>query len=313
MPLHPQCQAVLEAAAKARSAFEARDAAEARRLYNATTARFTPATPALDHVADDVLPGPAGPLPIRIYRPRGLGGRRLPVVAFFHGGGWVFGDRDSHDGVCRILAHQARALVVSLDYRLAPEHRFPAAYDDCLAATRWLFAHAGDIGGDARRIALAGDSAGGNLAAAACIGLREAGDPAPVFQLLIYPAVDLACDSDSHRAFAEGYLLTRTAIDWCTGNYLSDAEDVADWRASPLRAPSHAGLPPALVQTAEFDPLRDEGEAYAQALARAGVACDYRCYPGMIHGFVRMGALVDDAATALADGAAALGRAFATS
>ena len=313
MPVDPQCRAVLAATAVNASVFEVRDPAEARRRYDAGTAVFAPATPPLDHVADDVLPGPAGPLPIRIYRPRGLGARLLPTVAFFHGGGWVFGNRDSHDAVCRILAHQAGALVVSLDYRLAPEHKFPAAFDDCVAATRWLLAQAGELGGDAARVAVAGDSAGGNLAAATCLALRDAGGPAPVFQLLIYPAVDLAADSDSHRAFADGYLLTAKAIAWCTDSYLAGAEEVSDWRASPLRAANHRGLPPALVQTAEFDPLRDEGLAYARRLEAAGVRTSHTRYAGMIHGFLRMGRLVDDAAKALSEGAGALAAAFADS
>jgi acetyl esterase len=301
---------VLDAAAEKGSVFDARDPVEARRRYDATTAIFAPATPALDSVEDGALPGPEGEIPVRIYRPRASAAVGLPVLAFFHGGGWVFGGLDSHDAVCRILAHEAGALTVSVDYRLAPEHAFPAAYEDCLAATRWLLANAGELGGDARRLAVAGDSAGGNLAAAACLALRDR-PRRPVFQLLVYPATDMAADSDSHRAFADGYLLTRAAIAWCLERYLrgGNADDVC---ASPLRAQDLAGAAPALVQTAEFDPLRDEGKAYADKLAAAGVPVTHTCYAGMIHGFVRMGALVDAAGEALSEGAAALRRAFAS-
>jgi len=313
MPVHPHCQAVLDAAAAGGTAFDAGDPVEARARYEAGTAAFAPPTPALDHVVEDMLHGPAGPLPIRVYRPRADAMGALPVTVFFHGGGWVFGSIASHDHMCRLLATGSGSLVVSVDYRLAPEHPFPAAFDDCLAATHHLLEHAEALGGDPARLAVAGDSAGGNLAAAVCLALRDAGGPRPVFQLLIYPAVDLACESPSHSELGEGYLLTGRGIDFCVSAYLgAKRAAVADWRASPLKAPSLASLPPALVQTAEFDPLKDEGRAYAEALAGAGIAVTHTAYDGMIHGFARMGALVDAAGTALDEGAAALKRAFAT-
>jgi acetyl esterase len=211
MPIDPQCQAVLDAAAKAPTAFDTDDPVEARRRYDAGTAVFATPSPALAEVVNGDLPGPDGAVPYRLYRPEAGGAAPLPMVAFFHGGGWIFGGLDSHDHVCREIAHQAGALVVSVDYRLAPEHKFPAAFDDCLAATRWLRDGTASLGGDALRFAVAGDSAGGNLAAAVCLGLRDAGDASPVFQYLIYPAVDLTCDSESHRRLGEGYLLTKFA------------------------------------------------------------------------------------------------------
>jgi acetyl esterase len=313
MPVHPQCQAVLDAAAANGTAFDAGDPVEARVRYDAGTAAFAPPTPPLDHVVEDMLDGPVGPLPIRAYRPRTAAAGPLPVTVFFHGGGWVFGNIDSHDHMCRLLAHGSGSLVVSVDYRLAPEARFPAAFDDCLAATKHILEHADQLGGDPARVAVAGDSAGGNLAAAVCLALRDACGQQPLFQFLIYPAVDLACDSASHLALGEGYLLTAQGIDFCTASYLgADRADVGDWRASPLKAETLAGLPPALVQTAEFDPLKDEGAAYAQALSEAGVPATHTVYDGMIHGFMRMGAVVDAAADAIDEGAAALKRAFAT-
>ncbi len=202
-------------------------------------------------------------------------------------------------------------LVVAVDYRLAPEHKFPAALDDCYAVTDWLAANAPDLGGDGARLGVGGDSAGGNLAAAVCLAARERGGPAIAFQLLIYPATDHTADTDSLERNAIGYLLTRDAIEWCKYQYLRGAEDARDPLASPLLADDLAGLPPALVQTAEFDPLLDEGTAYAERLAGAGVACEHLTYAGMVHGFVRMGALIDDANTAIADAAARLTAALA--
>jgi len=310
MSVHPQCQAVLDAAAKAPTAFDTDDPVEARRRYDAGTPAFATPSPPLAEVANGTLPGPARAVPYRLYRPNAGGGAPLPTVAFFHGGGWIFGGLDSHDHVCRELAHQAGALVVSVDYRLAPEHKFPAAFEDCLAATRWLRDNATGLGGDASRLAVAGDSAGGNLAAAVCLALRDASEAQPVFQYLIYPAVDLACESDSHQRLGEGYLLTKDGIDHCVDSYLNTPGETEDPRVSPLKAGSLAGLPAALVQTAGFDPLCDEGKAFADRLATEGVAATHTRYDGMIHGFARMGAVVDAAAEAIAEGAGALRTAF---
>lgn len=311
MPVDPQCQAILDGAAQRGSVFDARTPEEARRTYDAGTPVFAPATPPLKSVADIAVPGPAGAVPVRVYTPKGHDGR-LPVLVYFHGGGWIFGNLESHDALCRLIAHEAACLVASVDYRLAPEHRFPAGVEDCFAVTRWIAQHAGDFGGDGARLAVAGDSAGGNLAAVVAQLARDGGGPKLAFQWLIYPAVDFAADNASLRDNADGYLLTKRAIDWTTAQYLNGASDAHDPRASPLKAKSLKGLPPALVQTAEFDPLRDEGKAYADRLRAEGVPAAYTCYDGMIHGFLRMGALVDRAFDGVREGAAALRKAFAT-
>ena len=307
MQLHPQCQKILDAAAKAGSVFDAEDPAEARRRYDAGTEIFAPKTPEMLSVEDRELPGPGERPRVRLYAPRiAAEGRPLPALIYFHGGGWVFGNLDTHDAICRILADRAGCRVVSVDYRLAPEHKFPAGFYDCTQATRWVAANAAELGIDPKRIAVGGDSAGGNLAAAIAIAAREAGGPAIALQLLLYPGTDMAGETESKRLFAKGYLLTAEAMKRSRSHYLNNMDEAADWRASPLRAASHADLPPAFVLTAEFDPLRDEGKAFADALAGAGVPVTYKCYPGMLHGFARMGALVDMADEALTDAAKAL-------
>jgi acetyl esterase len=245
---------------------------------------------------DRSIPGPAGALRIRIYRPRGQA--PAPLVAFFHGGGWVIGDIDTHDGSCRILSRRTGAVVVSVDYRLSPEHRFPAALDDCRAATAWMAAHAEELGGDPGSLAVAGDSAGGNLAA--LVAIRARGDgPALTAQALVYPATDFSRVYPSLEANGEGYLLTADAISWFSAQYLGD-HDRGDPAASPLLN-DLTGLPPAVVATAEFDPLRDEGRAYAEALAAAGVAVRHFDFPGLVHGFMGMGAMSPGSARATDD------------
>ncbi|HUT49494.1 MAG TPA: alpha/beta hydrolase [Alphaproteobacteria bacterium] len=308
MPLDPQCQAIVHAAAERGSVFDARTPDEARALLAASTAIFAPQAPALKKVEDRAIPGPSGDVPVRVYTPEADG--VLPVLVYFHGGGWAFGDLESHDAMCRIIAHQAGCLVVAVDYRLAPEHKFPAGLEDCIAATRWCAEHGREIGGDPARLAVGGDSAGGNLAAAVAQAARNGGGPKLALQWLIYPAVDFTADNASLRENAEGFLLTKAAIDWTLKQYVTDASEARDPRASPGLASDLAGLPPALVQTAEFDPLRDEGEAYADALKAAGVPTETIRYDGMVHGFMRMGALVDRAAVGLNDGASALRKAF---
>jgi acetyl esterase len=233
------------------------------------------------------------------------------VVVYFHGGGWVIGDLDTHDVLCRELANGSGAAVVAVDYRMGPEHRFPAAVDDCLAATRWLQREAIRLGLDPRRIAVGGDSAGGNLAAVVCLALRDAGAPAPAFQLLIYPATDMRRQAPSHRTNGEGYLLTHETISYFHDHYIDNAAHDLDWRASPLLAPNLGGLPPALVISAGFDPLRDEGLAYAEALTAAGNRAAYVCFERQIHGFITMGRVLDEAHTAVALCAAELRRALA--
>jgi len=227
------------------------------------------------------------------------------------GAGFMKGDLESSDNFAWGLAEETGAVVVSVDYRLAPEHKFPAGLEDCIAATRWCAEHGGEIGGDPTRLAVGGDSAGGNLAAATAQALRDGSGPKLAFQWLIYPAVDFTADNASLRDNADGYLLTKAAIDWTLAQYTEGPGEAQDPRASPGLERDLAGLPPALVQTAEFDPLRDEGEAYGEALKAAGVPVETIRYDGMVHGFMRMGKLVDRAHDGLADGAAALKKAFA--
>ena len=261
------------------------------------------------HVEDRTIPGPAGQIPVRIYTPTGR--PPFPLLVYFHGGGWVIGNLETHDGVCRALTNAAACIVVSVDYRLAPEHPFPAAPEDSYAATQWVAANAAAIGGDPTRIAVGGDSAGGNLTAVVALVARDRGAPPLCFQLLVYPVTDAACDTASYRDNADGYFLTRDMMGWFWNHYAAQRSARENPYASPLRAASLKGLPPALVITAEFDPLRDEGEAYAARLRDAGVAAQLTRYDGMIHGFFGMGSMLDQAKTAIAQAAAALRSAFA--
>ncbi len=262
-------------------------------------------------VSAHTAPGPAGPLAVRLYEPEaaGAGPGPLPILVYYHGGGWIRGDLDTHDDVCRYLCHHAGCLVASVDYRLAPEHRFPAALEDCDAATRWVAANARKLGADPARLAIGGDSAGGNIACGVTLTARERGGPAICLQLLIYPATDLAGETESKRLYSSGYLLN--SMPFYVASYVGPEGDAAAPLASPLRAPDLSGLPPAFVMTAGFDPLRDEGEAYARRLQAAGVAVEYRCHEGMIHGFVSITGLIASAEAGLADAAAALRAAFA--
>ncbi len=263
----------------------------------------------LASIENRTIPGPAGSIPVRIYRPE-ASTRPLPLLVYFHGGGFVLCDLDTHDPTCRALAKRAGCVVVSVDYRLAPEAKFPAAPEDCHAALRWATANAAVLGADARRVAVAGDSAGGNLAAVVSLLARERGGPALVHQLLIYPVTDCSFDTPSYLENAEGYLLTRDMMRWFWNHYLAKPEDGAGPLASPLRAASLAGLPPATVLTAEYDPLRDEGEAYAARLREAGVPTALKRYDGMFHGFFAMTARIDRAREAVDDAARALREAF---
>jgi acetyl esterase len=235
------------------------------------------------------------------------------VIVFFHGGGWAICDLDTHDQTARRLALDTGAIVVSVDYRLAPEHRFPAAAEDCYAATVWTAAHAGELGGDPLRVAVAGDSAGGNLAAVVPLMAKERGGPALTFQLLVYPVTGVPEDGrPSYKENAEGYMLTKDAMIWFSDLYASTAADYEHPWFSPTRATDLSGLPPALVITAEYDPLRDEGEDYGRLLQAAGVACTITRYDGMIHGFYGMDEALDQGRAAQLEAAAALRAAFAT-
>lgn len=302
MPLDPQCQAIVDAAAANGSPFAERDYNAARAAYAATTDVYRHPCPPLASVIEQTIAGPDGRVPIRIYKPQlEVGDGLLPCLVFFHGGGWVVGDLDSHDHLCRYLSHGAATCVVAVDYRLAPEHQFPAALDDCVAAVHWVADNATSLNIDPHRIAVGGDSAGGNLAAASAIALRDNNGPELRMQLLIYPAVDFTADNESLRDNAEGYLLTRAALDLFTELYLPDDAARSDPRASPQLRNQHHDLPPAFIQTAEFDPLRDEARRYAETLMHAAVPVEYKCYSGMVHGFARMGGKVDAALTALDD------------
>jgi len=261
------------------------------------------------HVENLRLPGPDGEIAVRLYRPESKSA--LPGLVYFHGGGFVLCNLESHDGVCRSLANAAGCAVVSVDYRLAPEHPFPAAPEDCYAVTRFVAEHGRELGIDTARIAVGGDSAGGNLTAVVSQMARDRRGPRLRLQLLVYPVTDASFDTPSYRENAEGYFLTTNMMKWFWSKYLADPADAANPYASPLRAKDLTGLPPGLCITAEFDPLRDEGEAYAARLREAGVDVATTRYDGMFHGFFGMGAMLDQAKKAVAQAAGALKKALA--
>lgn len=308
MPLDPQAKAVLDLMASAGLPALWDLSPEAARRQMKETRPPVPPIP-VEGVHDRMVPGPNGEIPVRIYTPGGT--PPFPVLVYFHGGGWVIGDIETHDNTCRELTNAAGCVVVSVDYRLAPEHKFPAPLDDCYAATCWVAEHAPNIGADASRLAVGGDSAGGNLAAAVALMARDRGGPRITHQLLVYPVTDHSFETVSYRENAEGYLLTKQAMKWFWDHYLRSAEDGANPLASPLRSNNLGGLPPATVITAEFDPLRDEGEAYGHRLRGAGVDATVSRYEGMIHGFFGMTAAVDKAREAMGEAANALKAAFA--
>ena len=304
--LHPQVTALLERVARSPlPPYHTVPAFVARRIYRDTRSALAPHAP---DVAEARLMVFGNRVAVRAYRP--VAGDALPALVFFHGGGWAIGDLDTHDVVCRQLAVGAGCAVFSVDYRLAPEHPFPAAVEDCLFATRYVFENHRSLKVDSTRIAVGGDSAGGNLAAVVALMAREAGGPPLAYQLLIYPATDQRCEFPSHERNGQGYLLTQDAIRFFRSAYLPNPKDYADWRASPLLAQSHAGLPAAFVLTAGYDPLVDEGRAYAERLAKSGVETAYREYPDMVHGFVLFGGVVDTANAAVAECGERLRHAF---
>lgn len=306
--LHPDARTLLDLMeAKGIPPVHVLSPADARAAYRERRFFTQPDAPPVAQVRALQADGPHGPVPLRLYRPLGSSDtQRLPALVYLHGGGWVIGDLDTHDVLCRELANHAGTAVVAVDYRLAPEHRFPAAYDDTLAALRWVQREAAALGIDAARLAIGGDSAGGNLAAAAAIAARDAGGPALAFQLLIYPATDQRQGAPSHTANAQGYLLTRDSLLYYRSHYLPQADDHADWRASPLLHADLSRLPPALVLTAGYDPLRDEGLAYAQRLTEAGTRSTLLCFERQIHGFITMGRVIAEANDAVRLCAAAL-------
>jgi acetyl esterase len=283
--------------------------AEAREVMEANCALLAPAPPLLDRVVDLRIPGPGGDLAARVYRPRGARSP-APAAVFFHGGGMVTGSLASHDAPCRVLAAESGCVVVAVDYRLAPEHRFPEPVEDAVAAFRYVAREAPRLGLDPARLAVAGDSAGGTLSAV--VALETRGDAVrPRFQLLVYPAVDLTCSFPSIKSLGKGFFLEEVSMAWYIAHYLPPEQDRRDPRVSPLFAPDHRGLPPALVQTAGFDPLRDEGAAYVEALRAAGVPTEHRRYETLIHGYFNLSGGIAGARAPLADAAAALRRALA--
>ena len=301
MALDPQLAALLALGAGAPRT-ETLPVAAARAQYEARIAAMPPAAP-VAAVTERMMQGPGGPLRLRIYTPPGEG--PFPLMVFFHGSGFVLCSLDTHDGICRNLCAGSGCLVVSVDYRLAPEHPFPAAPEDCLAATHWAVAQAAGLGADAARLVLAGDSAGGNLAAVTALRLRDEGGPRPVGQVLLYPVTDWhSPGTPSYAENAEGYGLTRATMEWFWGHYLPDASLSAHPHVAPLRTPDLAGLPPALVQSAEYDPLRDEAELYAGRLSAAGVPVRMTRWPGMNHGFLFWTGRVEGATAAMAEACA---------
>ena len=295
--LHPDAMRLFDLLrAAGRPPFEELTPEAARRVYTAGRDIMQPPPPEVAEARDLAAPGPAGDLPLRVYRGAGTSpDETLPCLLFLHGGGWVIGDLYSHDGVCRRLANEAACCVVAVDYRLAPEHRFPAAVEDAVAALRWVAGHAAELRIDPAAIAVGGDSAGGNLAAVLALMGRDGTAPPTTFQLLVYPAVDLTMTWGSYARMTEGVPLTARTMRYFIEHYAPDPSARHDWRASPLRAASLAGTPPALVLTAAHDPLCDEGRAYARRLEREGVRVTALHLGDQTHGVLTMGAFIGPA------------------
>ncbi len=309
--LHPQIVKALEAMEKlGLKPIEAMTPPEARAQMEATAQSRKAEPLPVGRVEERSIPGPAGPIRVRCYWPNASG--PVPAIAYYHGGGHVIGSLDTHDLIARNLCAGAAALVASVDYRMGPEHRFPAAVGDCFAALQWLSENALSLGADPSRLGVHGDSAGANLAAVVALMARDEGHPKLRLQSLVYPVADYTLKSASYDTFAEGYgLLTKAAMVWFQGHYLRSPADAEDWRASPIKATSFTGVAPAVIVTAECDVLHDDGERYKDALQRVGVPVEYREYPGMIHGFFGMVPIIDDAMNAQRVVAAAFARAFA--
>jgi acetyl esterase len=307
MPLDPIAKAIIDQMSAMNAIPLSQMSAAAYRAMNNAVPR-PPSMISLAEITDSTIPGPGGDLPVRIYK-SSLAANQ-PGVVFFHGGGFVICGLDSHDGLCRALSKAVGCTVVSVDYRLAPEAKFPAAVEDSYAATVWVAKNAAALGIDANRIAVAGDSAGANLATVAAALVRERGGPKLVHQLLVYPVADLTCATESYNLFSKDYFLTKEMMVWFRDHYLPHGHDPADPLASPLHMKNVADLPPATVITAEYDPLRDEGEAYANRLKKAGVAVDVKRYDGVFHGFFSMGGVLPQADKALAFATEQLRQAF---
>lgn len=300
--LHPQAHALIRLIEeKGLPPTHTLTPAEARHWYRERRFFTQPDSPQVASTHELKAPGAAGDIPLRLYRPIGSSPEQnLAVLVYFHGGGWVIGDLETHDTLCRELANASGCAVVAVDYRMGPENRFPAAVDDCISATAWVRSNAGSLRLDASRLAVGGDSAGGNLAAVVAIAARDSGNLPIAFQLLIYPATDMRRTAPSHTSNGEGYLLTRDTIGYFHDHYIDDSSHDLDWRASPLLHPDLSGLPPAFIVTAGYDPLRDEGLQYAQALTDAGTRSTLVCFERQVHGFITMGRVLDEANTATA-------------
>jgi acetyl esterase len=307
MSLDPESQRLIDLMAAAnRPAWNTLSPEAARELYLSLRSAAQGPRPEGASVVDRVIPGPAGKVPVRIYRPASAIDSTLPGLVYAHGGGWVFGNLDSHDVLCAQLALEAGIAVVAVDYRLAPEARFPGAFDDVAGALQWVAENGASIGVDASRLAVGGDSAGGNLAAAVAIWTRDHGGPRLCLQLLAYPVTDAVGRAESYRRYEDGYGLNAAAMEWFFDHYTPDSSMRGDWRVSPLRAASLAGLPPALVITAGYDPLRDEGRAYAFRLQQEGTLADLMEFGGMLHGFLSSPMLLHGARRGTSLAAAAL-------
>jgi acetyl esterase len=313
MALHPQVVDLIRRAEEAgvRATSDLTPDEARAQMETMSKVRDQDRTP-VGQVEDQIIPGPGGALPIRIYRPAGSTDDPMAALMFFHGGGHVIGSLDTHDLVARNLCQGAQCVVVSVDYRMGPENRFPAAPEDCFAATCWVADNATELGIDGSRLGVSGDSAGGNLAAVVALMARDANGPDLCAQLLVYPVADYAFDTPSYVTWAEGAgILTAAGMAWFRDHYLASESDRMDWRAAPIRAADLSGLPPAIVITAECDVLHDEGEAYAAALEAAGVPIVYRDYPGMMHGFFSFAPVIDDGAAAQEFAVAQLRKIFA--
>ncbi|HXC51106.1 MAG TPA: alpha/beta hydrolase [Candidatus Limnocylindrales bacterium] len=303
--LDPQLQLLLRLlAAAGLPRLESMEPAAARKYFEDSAGTLAATSGEMARVTDRKIPTPDGELPLRIYVPRS-GKSPHPILVYYHGGGWTIGSLDTHDAVARAFADQAECIVVSVDYRMGPENRFPAAVDDALAAFAWVAEHAAELGGDPDRLAVGGDSAGGNLSAVVAQQTLARGVRCPDFQLLIYPVTDLGEEAESYELFADGFYLTRGSMRWFAGHYAGDGSRI-DPRMSPLRAEKLQGLPSTFLMTAGYDPLRDEGKAYAQKLLDAGVDVEYRNYDSLIHGFISMSGVVREARRAFSDAVAAL-------
>ena len=316
--IHPQARALLDLMVQRQvPPTHTLSPADARAFYRDRRGLTQPSPPIVQEVDNLHCQGPHGSIALRLYKPllshpTPYAPDPLPVLMYFHGGGWVIGDLDTHDTLCRQLANEAQCAVVAVDYRMGPENPFPGAVDDCIAATYWVHTQAEALGLDPARMAVGGDSAGGNLAAVVALHVRDTPEPALqlVFQLLIYPATDMRRGHASHETNGQGYLLTADTLRYFHDHYITDPAQDLDWRASPLLHPHLGGLPPSLLITAGYDPLRDEGLAYAQAMTEAGCRCTQVCFERQIHGFVPMGGVLDEAYTAVLLCAAALRQHF---